>query len=105
MRLRREIDEDNLADMLQLKQYSISRLVITWIDFIYLRLPQYFVKITLLHTSFSIAVPDFPQAAPTFANEQLASYKAHTTLYLEKPSWHFELSRSYHLCSHVKCNE
>ena len=28
----------------------------------------------------------FPQAAPTFANAQLASYRAHTTLYLEKPS-------------------
>ena len=50
-------------------------------------------------------VLDFPQAAPTFANVQLASYKAHITLYLERPSWHFELSRSYHLCSQVKCNE
>ena len=29
MRLRREIDEDMLADMLQLKQYAISRLVTT----------------------------------------------------------------------------
>ena len=50
-------------------------------------------------------VPDFPQAAPIFANVQLASYNAHTTLYLERPSWYFELSRSYHLCSQVKCNE
>ena len=29
MRQRREIDEDMLADMLQLKQYAISRLVTT----------------------------------------------------------------------------
>ena len=33
--LRKEIDEDMLADMLQLKQPSISRLVKTWIDFMY----------------------------------------------------------------------
>ena len=79
------------------------------------RFPRYSVKITLLHLSFSIAVrfnakvPDFPHAGcpyiSNFANAQLASYKAHTTLYLKKPSWHFELSRLYHLCSQVKCNE
>ena len=73
--------------------------------------PPIFRIMTVLHLSFSIALRFnakwriFPRLPPTFANAKLASYKAHTTLYLEKPSWHFKLSRSYHLCSQVKCNE
>ena len=110
MRLRREIDEDMLADMLQLKQYAISLLVTTWIHFIYLLLPPAFSKhypstfIIFHYSEIQCDVPDFLPSAPTFANVQLASYTVHTTLYLERPSWYFELSRSYHLCSRVKCN-
>ena len=55
-RLRKEIDENMLADMLQLRQYSISRLIITWIHFIHLRLPRNSVNITLLHLSFSVSL-------------------------------------------------
>ena len=42
--------------------------------------------IIFYHSEIQCEVPDFPQAAPTYANAQLASYKVHTTLYLEKPS-------------------
>ena len=110
MRLRKEIDEDMLADRLQLKQYSISRLETSWIHFIYLLLPPAFSKhypctfIIFYCSEIQCDMPDFLQSAPTFANVQLVSYKAHTTLYLERPCWYFELSRSYHLCSQVKCN-
>ena len=56
MRLWKEIDEDMLADMLQHKQYAISRLDTSWLQFIYLLLPRHSVNITLVHSSFSIAV-------------------------------------------------